>query len=128
MDTNTHDQTRVAAAWLVLGVGAGLGLDLCAKQLLMSYSLNQFVLLRSVIAVSIMLSIAPRFGGLAAFKTNKIGWHVVRSVFAIGAMFGFFYGVANMPLINALTLGYTAPLIMTALAAVFLGDDRIHRR
>ncbi len=125
---NTQDRTLAAAAWLLLGVGAGLGLDLCAKQLLLSYSLNQFVLLRSLIAVAIMLSIAPRFGGRDAFKTDKIGWHVVRSVFAIGAMFGFFYGVANMPLINALTLGYTAPLIMTALAAVFLGDEVGWRR
>jgi drug/metabolite transporter (DMT)-like permease len=125
---NTHDRTLAAATWLLLGVGAGLGLDLCAKQLLLTYSLNQFVLLRSLIAVAIMLSIAPRFGGLDAFKTDKIGWHVVRSVFAIGAMFGFFYGVANMPLINALTLGYTAPLIVTALAAVFLGDGVGWRR
>jgi drug/metabolite transporter (DMT)-like permease len=37
-------------------------------------------------------------------------------------MFGFFYGVAHMPLVNALTLGYTAPLMVTALAALLLGD------
>ena len=53
---------------------------------------------------------------------------MVRSGLAVGAMFGFFYGVANMPLINALTLGYTAPLIMTVLAAVFLGDEVGWRR
>jgi len=126
--TDTHDQTLKAAAWLLLGVSAGLGLDLCAKQLLQTYSLNQFVLLRSIIAIAIMLAIAPRFGGISAFKTRRIGWHLVRSVFAIGAMFGFFYGVANMPLVNALTLGYTAPLIMTVLAAIFLGDEVGWRR
>ena len=36
--------------------------------------------------------------------------------------FGFFYGLSVMPLVNALTLGYTAPLMMTALSAIFLGD------
>ena len=123
METGTtHDRTSAAAAWLLLGVSAGLGLDLCAKQFLLSYPLNQFVLLRSMIAIAIMLAIAPRFGGMDALKTRRAGWHVVRSVCAVGAMFGFFYGVANMPLINALTLGYTAPLLMTALVAVFLGD------
>ena len=87
-----HEKILRAAGWLMLGVSAGLCLDLCAKQLLETYSLNQFVLLRSMIAIAIMLAIAPRFGGFDAFKTNKIGWHVVRSVFAIGAMFGGFAG------------------------------------
>jgi drug/metabolite transporter (DMT)-like permease len=117
-----------AAAWLLLGVLGGLGLDLCAKEFLTSYSLTQFILLRSVIGVAILLAITPRFGGLDALRSREIGWHFLRSVFAIGAMFGFFYGLANMPLVNALTLGYTAPLIVTALSAVFLGDDVGWRR
>ena len=117
-----------AAAWLLLGVAGGLGLDLCAKEILETYSLVQFILLRSLIAIVIMLSVAPQFGGLQALQTREVGWHVLRSVFAIGAMFGFFYGLARMPLVNALTLGYTAPLIMTVLSAVFLGDEIGWRR
>ena len=126
----TIDRENVpkAAAWLLLGVASGLGLDLCAKEILETYSLVQFILLRSLIAIGIMLSIAPQFGGLQALHTREVGWHVLRSVFAIGAMFGFFYGLARMPLVNALTLGYTAPLIMTALSAVFLGDEIGWRR
>lgn len=113
---------RKASAWLLLGVLGGLGLDLCAKEFLRSYSLTEFVLLRSAIGIVILLAIAPRFGGLDALRSREIGWHVLRSLFAIGAMFGFFYGLARMPLVNALTLGYTAPLIVTALSAAFLGD------
>ena len=126
--TNDPDNVRTAAAWLLLGVAGGLGLDLCAKQILETYSLVQFVLLRSLIAIAVMLTIAPQFGGLRALHTREVGWHVLRSVFAIGAMFGFFYGLARMPLVNALTLGYTAPLVMTALSAVFLGDKIGWRR
>lgn len=117
-----------AAAWLLLGVVSGLCLDLCAKQLLQTYPLVQFVLLRSAIAIAIMLAVAPRFGGIEALRTTKIGWHFLRSLFAIGAMFGFFYGIARMPLVNALTLGYTAPLMVTVLAAIFLGESIGWRR
>ena len=117
-----------AAAWLVLGVVGGLGLDLCAKQILQTYSLVQFVLLRSGIAMLIMLAIAPRFGGIEALRTKEIGWHFLRTLFAIGAMYGFFYGLARMPLVNALTLGYTAPLIMTVLASIFLKETIGWRR
>ncbi len=106
----------------------GLVLDLCAKQVLADYSLTQFVLVRSTIAILVMLMLAPRFGGLDALRTQEAGWHFLRSLFAIGAMFGFFYGLANMPLVNALTLGYTAPLIVTALSAIVLGDKIGWRR
>jgi drug/metabolite transporter (DMT)-like permease len=126
--SSEHENIPKAASWLLLGVAGGLGLDLFAKELLQTYSLVQFVLLRSVIAITILLVIAPRFGGLQALRTKEVGWHVVRSLFAIGAMFGFFYGLARMPLVNALTLGYTAPLIVTALSAIFLGDDVGWRR
>src|SRR5210317_2660340 len=128
--TRSNEQENVprAAAWLVLGVAGGLGLDLCAKQILQGYPLVQFILLRSGIAMLIMLAVAPRFGGYKALRSKHIGWHFLRTLFAIGAMFGFFYGLANMPLVNALTLGYTAPLLVTALSAIFLGDKVGWRR
>ena len=122
MRISGDEQLVRASLWILLGVTAGLGLDLCAKAILETYSLTQFVLLRSVIAIGIMLAIAPRFGGIDTLRSDRKAWHVLRSVLAIGAMFGFFYGLAHMPLIDALTLGYTAPLIMTALSAVVLGD------
>ena len=128
MTPSTDGNVLRAAAWLLLGVFGGLVLDLCAKQVLEDYPLTQFVLVRSVIAILIMLMLAPRFGGLDALKTREIGWHLLRSLFAIGAMFGFFYGLAHMPLVNALTLGYTAPLIVTALSAIVLGDEVGWRR
>jgi len=123
-----HETVRTAVAWLLLGVVSGLCLDLFAKQLLQTYSLVQFVFIRSTFAIIIMLAIAPRFGGLKTLHTREVGWHVIRSLFAVGAMFGFFYGLAHMPLVNALTLGYTAPLIVTALSALILGDDVGWRR
>lgn len=117
-----------AIAWLLLGVAGGLLLDLCAKEILRTYSLLQFVLVRSLIAIAILLAIAPRVGGLRSLRTSKKAWHLLRIVFGMGAMFGFFYGLSVMPLVNALTLGYTAPLMMTALSAIFLGDHVGWRR
>lgn len=116
------DNVGNAIAWLLLGVIGGLFLDLCAKEILRTYSLLQFVLIRSLIALAILLALAPRVGGLRSLRTDKKAWHLLRTVLGMGAMFGFFYGLSVMPLINALTLGYTAPLMMTALSAIFLGD------
>ena len=43
-------------------------------------------------------------------------------------MYGFFYGLAKMPLVNALTLGFTAPLMVTALSVPFLKEHVGWRR
>lgn len=122
------DQVGTAIGYLLFGVAAGLGLDLCAKWLLADYSLEQFVFLRSIFGVLIFILAARWFGGLGSLKTNRWRWHLLRTVLATGAMFGFFYGLSRMPLVNALTIAFTAPLMVTAMSAPFLGEHVGWRR
>ncbi len=122
------DAVGKAIAWLLLGVAGGLGLDLCAKELLLTYALEQFVFLRSIAGLAIFLLLARQFGGIRSLKTARWPWHLLRTVFASGAMFGFFYGLSQMPLVNALTLGFTAPLMVTALSVPCLGEHVGWRR
>ena len=113
----------------MFGVAGGLILDLCAKEILRHYSLQEFVFVRSVIAVLLMLALTPYFfGGYQNLRTNRWRWHALRTVFAVGAMFGFFYGLSQMPLVNTLTLGFTAPLMVTALSVPILGEHVGWRR
>jgi len=107
----------------MLGVAGGLGLDLCAKEILQTYSLTEFVLARSLFGLMVFLVLTPRFfGGFENLRTKRLAWHLLRTVLASGTMFGFFYGLSQMPLVNALTLGFTAPLMVTALSVPFLGE------
>jgi len=122
------DSTGTAISYLLLGVAGGLGLDLCAKALLSNYSLQQFVFLRSIFGLLIFITMMRRYGGVENLKTKKWPWHLLRTLLASGAMFGFFYGLARMPLVNALTLGFTAPLMVTALSVPFLGEHVGWRR
>ena len=125
---STQDNFGVALSYLLLGVTGGLALDICAKWLLADYSLEQFVFLRSAFGVIFFLLSARWYGGLGSLKTKRWGWHLLRTLLAAGAMFGFFYGLARMPLIDALTLGFTAPLMMTALSVPMLGEHVGWRR
>ncbi len=119
---NPQDSTGTAISYLLFGVTAGLGLDLCAKTLLSTYSLEQFVFVRSLVGLSIFILFARQFGGLRSLFTSKWPWHLLRTLLATGAMFGFFYGLSRMPLVDALTLGFTAPLMVTALSVPILGE------
>ena len=123
-----HDATAHAVGFMLLGVSGGLGLDLCAKALLVDYSLEQFVFLRSLIGVSIFLLLGRQFGGWQSLVTTKWRWHLLRTLLSTITMFAFFYGLANMPLVDALTLGFTAPLMVTALSVPFLGEHVGWRR
>jgi len=125
----THSAPVASAIGLILvGVTGGLGLDLCAKAILETYPLEQFVFLRSLIGVVLFLFLARQFGGLRSLATRRWRWHLLRTLLASGAMFGFFFGLSKMPLIDALTLGFTAPLIMTALSVPLLGEHVGWRR
>ena len=123
-----NDATVKAVGYLLIGVAGGLGLDLCAKGLLSDYSLPQFVFLRSIVGLGIFLLLARQFGGFRSLFTRRWPWHVLRMSLASGAMFGFFYGLSRMPLVDALTLGFTAPLMVTALSMPTLGEHVGWRR
>ena len=123
-----NDSTGTAIAYLLLGITGGLALDICAKALLADYSLAQFIFLRSVFGLLIFFSMMRRYGGVQSLRTDKWAWHLLRTVLASGAMFGFFYGLARMPLVNALTIAFTAPLMVTALSVPFLGEHVGWRR
>ena len=129
MVQETHNAPVGGAIGLILlGVVGGLGLDLCAKAILETYPLEQFVFLRSLIGLLLFMLLARQFGGLRGLVTRKWRWHLLRTLLASGAMFGFFYGLSRMPLVDALTLGFTAPLIMTALSVPLLGEHVGWRR
>jgi len=120
--TSSSDHYGTAVAYLLFGVTAGLTLDLIGKWLLADYSLVQFVFLRSLFSL-IFFVIATRFyGGIDTLTTHRWRWHTLRSFLSIAMTFGFFFGLARMPIVNALTIAFTAPLIVTALSAPFLGE------
>lgn len=122
------DALGPAIAYLLFGVFSGLGLDLCAKWLLAGYTLEQFVFLRSLFGLTFFILIARWYGGFSSLATRNWHWHLLRTTLATGAMFGFFFGLKFMPLVNALTLAFTAPLIVTALSVPFLGEQVGWRR
>ncbi|WP_156762665.1 DMT family transporter [Woeseia oceani] len=126
--TPSKDDMGKAIGFLLFGVAGGLGLDLCAKALLVNYSLSQFIFLRSTFGLLILLSVARWYGGYGNLRTRNWHWHLLRTLLSCGAMFGFFYGLSRMPLVNALTIAFTAPLMVTAMSVPFLGEQVGWRR
>jgi drug/metabolite transporter (DMT)-like permease len=67
-------------------------------------------------------------GGLPAIATKRLGGHIIRAMLGMGALLAVFFTVTALPLPEATTILFTAPLIATALSIVLLREPvGIHR-
>ena len=90
---------------------------------------GQIVFFRSAIAMIPVFSFLAFTGQLQnAFKTSNLSGHFWRGLVGVTAMGCGFFGLTQLPLPDAIALGYANPLIVVVLAALFLGETiRIYR-
>ncbi len=65
--------------------------------------------------------------GLGGLRTDHLGLHGIRAGLGLFAMLCWFWGLAHMPLAEAVALNFTAPLFTTVLAIFVLGEV-VHAR
>ena len=58
-------------------------------------------------------------------KTNRLKLHAIRNVFGLGAWTCFFYAITMMPLNSVTAITFTAPLVATLLAVIYL-KEKLH--
>ena len=63
---------------------------------------------------------APRIRAVA--RTKRIGLHLLRSTFLLGATFFFFLSLSELELADAVAVMFAAPLVVTVLAGPLLGE------
>jgi S-adenosylmethionine uptake transporter len=101
-------------------------MDAAMKTLVIAIGVYNVVLWRSMLATFVSGSVwlsGPR----AWPQSSVLKLHVLRSVLISIVLLTFFWGLARLPLADAIGLSFIAPLLALFLAAVFLGE-RIGRR
>ncbi len=90
---------------------------------------GQVVFFRSAWAIlPVVLIFAWRRELSAAVRTGRPLGHLGRGLISMTGMFLNFAALARLPLVDATAIGFAAPLITVALAAMFLGERvRIYR-
>ena len=76
-----------------------------------------FILIAAVMAVLRVLGRGPRF-----HRSHRPRAQIVRSVFLFGMTFFYFHALARLPIAEATAIIFTAPLIMSVLSGVTLGE------
>jgi drug/metabolite transporter (DMT)-like permease len=72
-----------------------------------------------LIAVSLLLT----RHGWRQIATTRLGVHIVRNTAHFGGQFGWFYGIAFIPLAEVFAIEFTVPVWTALLAALLLGED-----
>jgi drug/metabolite transporter (DMT)-like permease len=123
---------RLALIGILSAVGGSLVFsvnDVAIKFLSGDYALHEVVLIRSSIGLAVMiLCVLPFQGGFPALRTRRIGAHLLRALCVVTSNLFYFLGLAALPLADAVAVFFVAPLLITALSVLLLGETVGPRR
>ncbi|GGE16155.1 Permease of the drug/metabolite transporter (DMT) superfamily [Gemmobacter megaterium] len=117
------------AGFMLVAMAAFILGDACMKVVIGHIPLYQAVTLRGVVTVPLLLVLGRLFGGINLTRLRD-SWRVIslRTAGEIGATLTFFYALVNMPLGALSAILQSAPLAVTAGAALFMGEKVGWRR
>jgi len=115
-------QSRRAIYCLLAGVAIISLNDALMKVLTSSYPVGQLLFMRGVCILPWVLLLAMRAGGLHTLKVNNIGGQALRAACVVGSSFLFVNGLIYLQLADAISVTFTGPLFITALAPFVLGE------
>lgn len=111
-----------AIAVMCAGVSCLSVSDALAKWLVANYDPIQIVFLRNVVALPIVGAFILASRGRTALATSHLRVHVLRGLLSVGAALAFFSALGILPLAEATSLVFAAPLFITALSVPLLGE------
>ena len=97
------------------------------KALAAEMSILEIVFFRTATAVLFFLPWMLR-SGLAIFRTERLGLHILRATFQTFSAFGFFLGLAIVPLATVTALHFTTPIFAVLIGILILGERVSVRR
>ena len=123
---NAHHTRPVVGVLLKLASVVLLScLAACVKYLGDGVPTGQIIFVRGVISAAVLGGIAWRFEGLHILRSERLKSHALRSLAGTASMFCWFTALTLIPLADFTAISFTAPMFLTVLAMLFLGE-RIH--
>ena len=119
-------QSRNVVIGIACAVGGAVALslnDLFIKQLSGSYALHQVILVRAFVGLAFILGFIKLSGmRFDSLRTTRPVAHVIRASIVMLSNVLYFLGLAAMPIANAAAIGFVAPILVTLISVVVLGE------
>jgi len=96
--------------------------DVTAKYLSATLPSIEIAWIRFLVFALIMTPAMMPGSPLYALQTNRLGLHLLRGAALLGSSLFFISGLRFLPIAEASATGFVAPLFVTALSIIFLGE------
>ena len=121
--TATTSEAPVRAIVFMLTGGALLTLsDAIVKTLTAHYPTGQILFVRALFVFLPILLFTWRGGGLAVLRVHNLKGQSARALCVVGSAACYITGLNYLPLTDMVAIGFANPLVVTALAPVFLAE------
>lgn len=97
--------------------------DALGKWLVGTYSVGQVLLLRSLVALVILLPFLVGFGWRRLFQVERPGLQVARVALASAEVFCFYFAVRSLPLADTMTFWMASPIYVALLSPLLLRES-----
>ncbi len=103
--------------------------DMAIKWLSGGYPLHEIVFIRAAVAICVtLLVLVPLEGGYTNLLSKRWRLHMLRGFAIVVGNMCFFTALASLPLAETVAIFFTAPLMITLLAVLLLGETISWRR
>lgn len=119
----THRENVKAVMMMLMGVASFAVMDATLKALAARYPPMQVAAMRGLSSLPVVVVwIAFSGGGFAQLFRVRFGLHLGRGILGIGMLASFAYALRYLPLAEAYSIFFVAPLLITAFAVPILGE------
>jgi drug/metabolite transporter (DMT)-like permease len=109
-----------AALWMSGALVSFMAMAIAGRQLSAELTTFQILFFRSLVGLVVVLLLLQR-SGWTLVRTRVFGTHLLRNVAHFGGQYGWFYGIALIPLTEVFAIEFTVPIWTAILATIFLG-------
>lgn len=111
-----------AALWMLGALACFAAMAVGGRELSAELGTFQILFLRSVVGVLALLVVLAGSGGVGQVRTRRAGLHALRNLAHFGGQYGWFLGIALIPLAQVFAIEFTVPIWTLLLAMLFLGE------
>jgi len=115
--------TSIVAAtiWMVGVLASFSAMAIAGRELSSELTTFQILFFRSVVGLVVVSALLTK-SGWGQVKTKRIGHHLLRNMIHFAAQYGWFLGIAFLPLAEVFAIEFTTPIWTAILAVFFLGE------
>jgi len=117
----SHQSVVGASLWMVGALASFSAMAIGGRELSSELTTFQILFVRSLVGL-IVVSAILTWAGWGQLRFGRFGTHFVRNTIHFAAQYGWFLGIAFIPLAEVFAIEFTTPIWTAILAVVFLGE------